>query len=64
MNEILKDVPMGFSVAMAKNIDAMRGFSLLPENRRREIIEGTRNINSQQEMNMYVQSLINSNFNL
>ena len=31
--------------------------------RRKEIIEGTRFINSQSEMNMYVQCLVNSNFN-
>lgn len=63
MDEMSREVPMGFGMAMAKNVDAMREFCLLPENRRKEIIEGTRFINSQHEMNMYVQSLVNSNFN-
>ena len=63
MDELLREVPMGFGMAMAKNMDAMREFCLLPENKRKEIIEGTIFINSQQEMNMYVQSLVDSNFN-
>ncbi len=63
MDELLREVPMGFGMAMAKNMDAMREFCLLPENKRKEIIEGTRFINSQQEMKMYVQSLVDSNFN-
>ena len=63
MDELLKEVPMGFGKAMAKNTDAMREFCSLPENKRKEIIEKTRFINSQHEMNMYVQSLVDSNFN-
>lgn len=63
MDEFLKEVPMGFSMAIAKNMDAFKKFSLLPEDKRKEIIDRTKYISSQQEMNMYVQDLVDSNFN-
>lgn len=63
MDEFLKEVPMGFSMAIAKNMDAFKKFALLPEDKRKEIIDRTKYISSQQEMNMYVQGLVDSNFN-
>lgn len=63
MDEFLKEVPMGFSMAIAKNMDAFKKFALLPEDKRKEIIDRTKYISSQQEMNMYVQDLVDSNFN-
>ena len=63
MDEFLKEVPMGFSMAIAKNMDAFKKFALLPEDKRKEIIDRTKYISSQHEMNMYVQDLVDSNFN-
>lgn len=63
MDEFSKKVPMGFSMAITQNMDALKMFPLLPEDKRKEIIDKTKYISSQQEMNMYVQDLVDANFN-
>jgi len=51
------EIPMGLSMALAKNIKALEHFiSLSPEGRQR-IIESTHRIESKQEMQAYVDSL-------
>ena len=51
------DIPLGLSSALAKDIVAMNYFSSLSPNKQREIIKGTHNISSKQEMHQYVNSI-------
>lgn len=50
-------IPMGFSMALAQNIDALRRFSGLPRNQQQRIIEHTRSIRSKDEMRVYVEKM-------
>ena len=53
------EMPVGFSMALAQNPDAMQRFTLMSEEKKKEIINGTHSINSKQEMHEYVNKLIN-----
>lgn len=53
------ELPMGFSMALAKNIDAMKYFSELTPEKKKAIIAGTHQVNSRQEMHQYVENMIN-----
>lgn len=52
------EIPIGFSMALAQNPEAMQKFALLSENRKREIIDGTHLVKSKQEMHDYVNRLV------
>ncbi|MBO5210840.1 MAG: hypothetical protein J6A78_05485 [Clostridia bacterium] len=52
------EIPIGFSMALAQNPEAMRKFALLNEEKKKEIINGTHSIQSKQEMHEYVNKLI------
>ena len=52
------NIPLGLGMALSQNLDAMQYFSALPEDRKREIIDGTHTIRSKKEMHSYVQSLV------
>lgn len=60
----LDDMPLGFGMALAQDVEAMKQFSKLPVNKQKEIISKTRNINSRQEMQAYVQQLRDHDFSL
>ncbi|MGN1106217.1 MAG: hypothetical protein ACI4RH_06160 [Huintestinicola sp.] len=49
-----KDIPLGFGMVLAQNIEAMTRFSAMTEEQRRQIIEGTHSVNSKKEMQAYV----------
>ncbi len=49
------EMPLGLGIALAQNITAMNYFSSLPK---QEVIDGTHQIQSKQEMRQYVQDLI------
>lgn len=51
------DLPMGFGMALAQNLEAMERFSNMSDEEKRLIIEGTHNIDSKVEMRRYVNSL-------
>ena len=55
------DIPLGFGIALTKNIKAMEKFSQLTDKQKREIIEGSRGVTSKSEMQQYVNGLIPSN---
>lgn len=55
MNAI--EIPLGLGMAMAMNPEAMRYFSELPDESKREVINHTHQIHSRDEMHAYVQSL-------
>ena len=60
MNENEKEpmiLPNELSRAFAHNIPAMRIFAELPDNKRRGIIAGARNLSSKKEMKGYVSSI-------
>lgn len=51
-------MPIGFSMALAQNSEAMRKFAMLSENERQEIINGTHIVKSKQEMHEYVSKFL------
>ncbi len=51
------EMPIGFSMALAQNADAMQKFALLGEDKKKQIIAGTHSIKSKQEMHEYVKRL-------
>ena len=53
------EMPMGFSMALAQNPEAMQKFAMLSEDKKKQIIDGTHSIRSKQEMHEYVNKLIN-----
>ena len=52
------DIPMGLGMALAQDIEAMNYFSRLPHERQRQIIAHTHGIDSKEEMQAYVRSLV------
>ena len=58
MNEISKkDVPLGFSMALSKNLKAMKHFAMMSESEQQKVINDTHNLNSKQEMQAFVENL-------
>ncbi len=51
------EMPVGFSMALAQNPEAMQYFALLSDDKKREIIDGTHAISSKREMHEYVNNL-------
>ncbi len=54
------EMPVGFSMALAQNPDAMQKFALLSEEKKKEVINGTHSIKSKEEMHKYVNKLISN----
>jgi len=52
------EMPLGFGMALAQNINALNQFASLPIAQQQEIIEHAHTIQSKEEMQTYVQSLI------
>lgn len=55
--DVLSELPLGFSMALAKNPDALQRFSQLPDEEKRSVINGTHKINSKTEMQEYVNKI-------
>lgn len=53
------EMPVGFSMALAQNPEAMQKFAMLSEDKKQEIINGTHSVKSKQEMHEYVNKLTN-----
>ncbi len=53
------EMPVGFSMALAQNPDAMQKFAMLGEDKKKQIIDGTHSIGSKKEMHEYVNKLNN-----
>ena len=51
------EMPVGFSMALAQNPEAMQHFALLSDDKKQEIIDGTHAISSKREMHEYVNKL-------
>ena len=52
-----KDLPLGFSMALAQQPDAMKKFSNMTEDEQNRILSEIHNINSKQEMQSFVSRL-------
>lgn len=51
------EMPVGFSMALAQNPEAMQKFVMLSEDKKKQIIDGTHSVKSKQEMHEYVNKL-------
>ena len=51
------ELPMGFSMALAKNPAALAAFSAMSPQERQTVIEGTHRVRSAAEMRQYVAAL-------
>ncbi len=54
------EMPVGFSMALAQNPDAMQKFAMLSEGKKKQIIDGTHSVKSKQEMHEYVNKIISN----
>lgn len=54
---VLADIPLGLSSALARNVNAMRVFAEMPDDKRQSFIEGARAVSSKEEMKAYVNSI-------
>ncbi len=50
-------LPLGLGFGLAMNEDAMKGFSSLPDDEKKQVIEAARGITSKEEMNRFVDSI-------
>ncbi len=55
------EMPVGFSMALAQNPEAMQRFAMLSEEKKQEIIAGTHKIQSNEEMHRYVSNIFSNN---
>lgn len=55
--DVLRELPMGFGMALAENLPAMRRFSSLTAEEQRLIVDGTHGIASKEQMRAYVERL-------
>lgn len=60
MNNLLSEVPIGFGMALAGNLDAMTYFANLNEDKKQQVISQTTEIRSKNEMQQFVSSLSNN----
>ena len=51
------EMPIGFSMALALNPEAMERFAMMNETQKKQIIDGTHNIKSREAMHEYVNNL-------
>ncbi len=51
------DIPMGLGMALLQNPTAYNCFSALTEKQQKTVINGTKNINSKEEMQIYVDGI-------
>lgn len=53
----MKDLPLGFGMALAQNTEAMQKFSNMSDSQKSEILSQIHSINSKQEMRSFVSKL-------
>lgn len=58
-NDILKDLPLGFSLALAQNLNALDNFAAMPESKQKIVLDKIKNVKSKEEMRSYVNNLNN-----
>ncbi|WP_312101286.1 hypothetical protein [Lachnoclostridium sp.] len=50
------EIPIGFSMALAKDTNAMNAFSSMSKEQRTQVVEQSRNIQSKEDMEQFVNS--------
>lgn len=55
--DFFAEIPIGFGMQLAKDVDAMNVFSSMDESRRRQVIAGAKQVQSKREMEEYVDRL-------
>ncbi len=53
------EMPVGFAMALAMNPEAMQKFGALSEEQKQAIIAGTHTVKSRDEMQRYVDAIVN-----
>lgn len=53
----MKDLPVGFALALAQNEDAMKRFEKMDDDDRAKVLEHARSVGSKQEMQVLVYDL-------
>ena len=53
----LKELPLGFGIALAQNEEAMRRFSALTDAQKRQLVERTHTVSSKAEMHALVEHI-------
>lgn len=61
MENDLNNLPMGFGMALAQNKKALMRFAELDESQRQAIIDKTHSVNSKEEMQSLVNTIIGIN---
>ncbi|NLA72978.1 MAG: hypothetical protein GX848_04025 [Clostridiales bacterium] len=56
------EIPLGLSMALAQNTDAMKYFSQLPKQKQQNVIAKTKDIHSKKEMQSFVNEIHKMNF--
>lgn len=59
-DDYITELPIGFSMAIAKNPKALTGFSNMSEAEQQEIIDKCHNVTSKSEMQQIVDSIVSS----
>ncbi len=54
------EMPIGFTMALAQNPEAMQKFAMLTEEEKQKIISGTHSVKSGDEMRRYVSALVSN----
>lgn len=57
-NKFVSELPLGFSMAMAKNPQALTRFSSMSDEQQRSIIEQCRKVTSKKEMQNLVNTIV------
>ncbi len=52
------EMPIGFGMALMENPQAMKNFSMLSEEKKQAIVEGSRSVRSRSEMYRYVDEIL------
>lgn len=53
----INDMPVGFSMAMIKNVKAMNAFAGMDDEHKRQVIEEARGVQSDQEMDQLIEKI-------
>ena len=53
-----EELPLGFSMALAMNLDAMHTFASMSRERQHTVIEAARRVSSKEEMQALVNNLV------
>jgi hypothetical protein len=56
-DDLLREIPMGFGMALAQNARAMEVFSAMSDPDKQLFIQGSHRVRSKQEMQAYVDKL-------